>query len=86
MIVAWYDVKADKATLSENAQHGLATIRGLLEKRPEFANAYKTAKEAYESQGQSTGLQLIRPHRAGSSHGTITGTVVKCFGSRVMRP
>ncbi len=46
-IIAWYDVKADKATLSENAQHGLATIRGLLEKRPEFANAYKTAKKAY---------------------------------------
>jgi hypothetical protein len=39
---------ADKATLPENAQHGLATIRGLLEKRPEFANAYETAKKAYK--------------------------------------
>ena len=28
-IIAWYDVKADKAAVSENAQHGLATIRGL---------------------------------------------------------
>jgi hypothetical protein len=46
-ILAWYDVKADKATISKSAQDGLATIRGLLEKSPEFANAYKTAKNAY---------------------------------------
>ena len=71
-IAAWYDVKADKATLSESARNGLATIRGLLEKRPEFANAYETAKKAYkaqasapeqpvESQGQSIGLQTASP-------------------------
>src|SRR5215510_6237381 len=47
-ILAWYDVKADKATLSKIAQDRLATIRGLLEKRPEFVTAYKTAKNAYE--------------------------------------
>ena len=33
-IMAWYDIKADKATLSENAHRGLATIRQLLEKQP----------------------------------------------------
>ena len=71
-IAAWYDVMADKATLSENAKRGLATIRGLLEKRPEFANAYETAKKAYkaqasapeqpvESQGQPIGLQTASP-------------------------
>ena len=71
-IAAWYDVMADKATLSENAKRGLATIRGLLEKRPEFANAYETAKKAYraqasapeqpvQSQGPSTGLQTVSP-------------------------
>src|SRR6476660_209557 len=71
-IVAWYDVKADKATLSQNAERGLATIRSLLEKRPEFANAYETAKKAYkaqasvpelpeQSQGQPTGLQTMSP-------------------------
>ena len=49
-IMAWYDIKADKATLSENAQRGLATIRQLLEKYPEFANAYETAKKAYRAQ------------------------------------
>jgi hypothetical protein len=49
-LMAWYDVKADKATLSENARLGLARIRGLLEKRPEFANAYETAKKAYKTQ------------------------------------
>jgi hypothetical protein len=78
-IIAWYDVKADKATLSENAKHGLATIRGLLEKRPEFANAYKTAKEAYEaqasapeqpvqSQGQSPGFQAVSPTESVNSY------------------
>jgi hypothetical protein len=71
-IAAWYDLKADKATLSESARNGLATIRGLLEKRPEFANAYETAKKAYkaqasapeqpvQSQGPSTGLQTVSP-------------------------
>ncbi len=52
-IMAWYDVKADKATLSENAQRGLATIRQLLEKYPEFANAYETAKKAYRAQASA---------------------------------
>ena len=49
-IMAWYDIKADKATLSENAHRGLATIRRLLEKSPEFANAYETARKAYQAQ------------------------------------
>jgi hypothetical protein len=52
-IMAWYDIKADKATLSENAHHGLATIRRLLEKSPEFANAYETAKKAYQAQARA---------------------------------
>ena len=52
-IMAWYDVKADKATISENAHRGLATIRQLLEKYPEFANAYETAKKAYGAQARA---------------------------------
>ena len=52
-IMAWYDIKADKATLSENAQRGLATIRQLLEKYPDFANAYETAKKAYQAQARA---------------------------------
>ena len=52
-IMAWYDIKADKATLSENAHRGLATIRRLLEKRPEFADAYETAKKAYQAQARA---------------------------------
>ena len=52
-IMAWYGIKADKATLSENAHRGLATIRRLLEKHPEFANAYETAKEAYQAQARA---------------------------------
>jgi hypothetical protein len=49
-IMAWYDINADKAALSENAHRGLATIRQLLEKYPEFADAYETAKKAYRAQ------------------------------------
>jgi hypothetical protein len=52
-IMAWYDIKADKTTLSENAQRGLATIRQLLGKSPEFANAYDTAKKAYQAQARA---------------------------------
>ena len=52
-IMAWYDIKSDKASLSENAQRGLATIRQLLEKYPEFANAYETAKKAYRAQAMA---------------------------------
>ena len=52
-IMAWYDIKADKTTLSENAQRGLATIRQLLGKSPEFANAYDTAKKAYGAQARA---------------------------------
>jgi hypothetical protein len=83
-ILAWYDVKADKETLSKSAQDGLAKIRGLLEKRPEFVNAYKTAKNAYgaktnapeqaqpeeqaQPQAQSTGLQTESPTATVSSY------------------
>ena len=52
-IMAWYDIESDKATLSENAQRGLATIRQLLEKYSEFASAYETAKKAYQAQAKA---------------------------------
>jgi hypothetical protein len=52
-IMAWYDIKADKTTLSENAQRGLATIRGLLGNYPDFADAYETAKKAYQAQAKA---------------------------------
>lgn len=52
-IMAWYDIKADKTTLSENAQRGLATIRQLLDKYPDFADAYETAKKAYQAQAKA---------------------------------
>ena len=71
-IAAWYNIKADKATLSENAQRGLATIRGLLEKRPEFANAYKTAKKAYKAQAsapeQPVQSQTVSPTESVNSY------------------
>ena len=71
-IMAWYDIKADKATLSENAHRGLATIRQLLEKSPEFANAYETAKKAYQAQAsvpeQPVQSQTVSPPESFSDY------------------
>ena len=71
-IMAWYDIKADKATLSENAHRGLATIRLLLGKSPEFANAYDTAKKAYQAQAsvpeQPVQSQTVSPTESVNSY------------------
>jgi hypothetical protein len=71
-VMAWYDVKADKAALSENAHRGLATIRRLLEKRPEFADAYETAKKAYQAQARAPGQpdpsQTVSPTESVNSY------------------
>jgi hypothetical protein len=71
-IMAWYDIKADKTTLSENAQRGLATIRQLLEKYPEFANAYETAKKEYRAQAtapeQPVQSQTVSPTESVNSY------------------
>jgi hypothetical protein len=67
-LMAWYDVKADKATLSENARRGLASIRRLLEKHPEFANAYETATKAYKTQAS------VPEQPPGQSHGESPGS------------
>jgi tetratricopeptide (TPR) repeat protein len=52
-ILAWYDFKADKATLPENAKEGLTRIRGLLTKQPAFTGAYETARKAYQAQASA---------------------------------
>jgi hypothetical protein len=39
-ILAWYDLKADKTKLPENAKDGLTRIRGLLDKETAFTEAY----------------------------------------------
>src|SRR5208283_5223651 len=49
-IVAWYDLKADKSKLPDNAKDGLTRIRGLLDKQPDFTQAYETGRQAYQSQ------------------------------------
>lgn len=53
-IAAWYDVKADKATISGEAQAGLKRVREMLAGRPSFAEAYSTAQKAYQSQATVT--------------------------------
>ena len=49
-ILAWYDLKADKTQVSEDAKTGLARIRALLNNQPDFTQAYTTACKAYQSQ------------------------------------
>lgn len=51
-LVAWYDLKADKPTLPDNAKDGLAKIRILLGKRSVFTEAYATAQKAYQAQAK----------------------------------
>ena len=49
-LVAWYDIKANKTTLPDNAKDGLAKVRGLLGKQSAFTEAYDTAHKAYQAQ------------------------------------
>lgn len=68
-IVAWYDLKADKVNLPISAKEGVAKMRGLLEKRPAFNEAYTTAKAAYQSQanaatGSSAPSNQLTPNQA----------------------
>ena len=52
-ILAWYDLKADKSKLPDNAKEGVARIRVLLEKQPAFISSYDTARNAYQSQSNA---------------------------------
>ena len=52
-ILAWYDLKADKTKMPENAKDGVARIRGLLDKQPAFTEAYDTARKAYQTQSSA---------------------------------
>jgi hypothetical protein len=49
-ILAWYDLKADKSQLTDNAKTGLETIRARFNASAAFTQAYETAKKAYASQ------------------------------------
>ena len=53
-ILAWYDLKADKAKLPDSAKDGLARIRGTLDKQAAFTEAYDTARKAYQTQTSAT--------------------------------
>src|SRR6185503_8159847 len=48
--LAWYEFKADKSQISDNAKNGLAKIRERLSTSTAFTQAYDTAKKAYLSQ------------------------------------
>jgi hypothetical protein len=69
-LAAWYDLKADKAALPDNAKNGMAKIRGLLGKQTAFTEAYETAQKAYQAQSTSSAqaapIQGV-PGQAGAS-------------------
>ncbi|HWW02367.1 MAG TPA: hypothetical protein VNZ64_21895 [Candidatus Acidoferrum sp.] len=48
-ILAWYDFKADKATVPDTAKSGLDKVRTSLAKQPTFTEAYDNARKAYQS-------------------------------------
>jgi len=52
-LVAWYDLRADKTTLPENAKAGLAKIRDGLAKQTAFKGGYDTACRAYQAQARA---------------------------------
>ena len=58
-ILAWYDLKADKAKLPDNAKDALTRIRGLLNKQPAFTESYDVARKAYQT--QSSAVQPSAP-------------------------
>jgi hypothetical protein len=69
-IVAWYDLKADKAQLPENAKDGLTKVRTLLEKQPAYTAAYSAAKEAYQTQANAAPAPAqAAPSQAPSQYG-----------------
>ena len=52
-ILAWYDLKADKTKIPENAKAGVTRIRGMLDKQSAFTEAYDTARKAYQTQSSA---------------------------------
>ena len=58
-ILAWYDLKADKTKLPDNAKDGLSRVRSLMDKQPAFTEAYETARKAY--QAQTSAAQTTAP-------------------------
>jgi Flp pilus assembly protein TadD len=61
-ILAWYDLKADKTKLPDNAKDGLTRVRSLMDKQPAFTEAYETARKAY--QAQTSAAQTTAPEGA----------------------
>jgi hypothetical protein len=55
-ILAWYDLKADKTKLPDNAKDGLSRVRSLVDKQPAYTEAYDTARKAYQAQTSAVEL------------------------------
>src|SRR6266850_5757362 len=48
-LTAWYDLKADKSTLTDSTKDAMTKLRASLNKRIAFTDAYTTATKAYQS-------------------------------------
>lgn len=85
-LVAWYDLKADKSTLSDNAKAGLARIRQLLDQRPDFADAYSTAQKAYQSETSTAPVVQMPANPAPQNMSAPQATITPDAGSYEVAP
>jgi hypothetical protein len=53
-LTAWYDLKADKSTLSDSTKEAVAKLRASLNKHTAFADAYNAATKAYQAPATTT--------------------------------
>ena len=80
-ILAWYDLKADKAKLPDTAKDGVSRLRGLMNKQPAFTEAYETARKAYEAQ-----TSAVPPPAQETPPGTASATSVSAAPSALSTP
>lgn len=60
-IVAWYDFKADRSTVPDNAKSGLDKVRTQLAKQTVFSEAYDTARKAYQANATAGPSKGVAP-------------------------
>src|SRR5689334_160830 len=53
-LTAWFDLKADKSTLSDSTKDAVAKLRANLNKHTAFADAYNAATKAYQTPATTT--------------------------------
>jgi hypothetical protein len=85
-LVAWYDLKSDQSTLSDNAKAGLARIRQLLAQRPDFVEAYSTAQKAYQTEASTAPAAQLPANSAPQNTSMPQAVVTPDLGSYETAP